>query len=202
MDSTQTAQCSEGIVNSSTKATKPSFGADLTDVLLLAVIETIADIHTIQFQRQVGSFTPGPGVERLGNALNLQCITAGGVQMLVSRWRRRDVTSLLVPSRPVQYEQPLSFSSSDRMFSACYAQDWGLLDQNQCVTIDDDRKLRMINLAKLFGPDSERKDMLGEYHFTEVINSLSAAKAAGHLVCARNGKELHRRILMRDASAW
>ncbi|KAJ3742599.1 hypothetical protein DFH05DRAFT_1461668 [Lentinula detonsa] len=197
------------------QAIKPSFGAHSTDALLLALFLTIGDIREIQFQHKVGSFTPGPGGERLGNALNL-CITAGGVQMLVSRWRDSkkgyprslylsltageklnrkhyselpdptsledvyntdvkidsDVTSLLVPSRPVQYEQPLSFSSSDRMFSACYVQDWGLLDQNQCVTVDDNRKLRMINLAKFFGPDSERKDMLDEYHFTEVIDKI------------------------------
>lgn len=55
-------------------AEQPYSGADSTDALLLALILTIADIHTIQFKHKVGPFTPGPGSERVGNALNL-CIS-------------------------------------------------------------------------------------------------------------------------------
>ncbi|KAJ4473141.1 hypothetical protein J3R30DRAFT_768021 [Lentinula aciculospora] len=65
------------------------FGIDSTDALLLALINTISDIHDIQFQHKVGPFTPGPfppGRNFAGNKLNL-CITDGGNQMLVSRWR-------------------------------------------------------------------------------------------------------------------
>ncbi|KAJ3727371.1 hypothetical protein DFJ43DRAFT_547043 [Lentinula guzmanii] len=193
------------------QAIKPSFGAHSTDALLLALFLTIGDIREIQFQHQVGSFTPGPGAERLGNTLNL-CITAGGVQMLVSRWRdskkgyprslylsltageklnRKHYSELPDPtSLEDVYNTDVKIDSVRELVarykptkqgchiivgsepSTCYVQDWGLLDQNQCVTVDDNRKLRMINLAKFFGPDSERKDMLDEYHFTEVINKI------------------------------
>ncbi|KAH7878476.1 uncharacterized protein C8R40DRAFT_767122 [Lentinula edodes] len=65
------------------------FNFDSTDSLLLALINTITDIHAIQRRYQVGPFTPGPfppGKNFAGNKLNL-CITDGGNQMLVCRWR-------------------------------------------------------------------------------------------------------------------
>ncbi|KAJ3777742.1 hypothetical protein FB446DRAFT_699718 [Lentinula raphanica] len=66
------------------RGSKP--GSDSTDELLLALIMTIRELHIIQCQHKVGPFTPGPGSERVGNTLNL-CITDGGDQMIVSRWR-------------------------------------------------------------------------------------------------------------------
>lgn len=53
------------------------FNFDSTDSLLLALINTITDIHAIQRQYQVGPFTPGPfppGKNFAGNKLNL-CIS-------------------------------------------------------------------------------------------------------------------------------
>ncbi|KAJ3799703.1 hypothetical protein GGU11DRAFT_476609 [Lentinula aff. detonsa] len=196
------------------RATKPSFGADSTDALLLALIETIADIHTIQFQHQVGPFTPGPGAERVGNALNL-CITDGGVQMLVSRWRDSkegyprslylslnageklnrkyypdlpdpttsedvnntdvkidSVRELVARHKPTQQGRHVIVGSEP---CTRYVQDWGLFDQNQCVTVDNDRNLRLINLAKFF--QSGREHEFEAYQFTEVIDKIKKSKS-------------------------
>ncbi|KAJ3987877.1 hypothetical protein F5890DRAFT_663794 [Lentinula detonsa] len=229
------------------QAMEPSFGADSTYALLLALIQTITDIHEIQSQHQVGPFTPGPGAERVGNTLNL-CISMyfcyllirtehdnfcayriadGGVKMLVSRWRDskeghprslylsltageklnrkytdsqvRDVSiedvnnaevknvndaevknvndaeveidsvkELVARYKPTQQGCHIIVGSEP---STCDVQDWGLFDQNQCVTVDDDRNLRMIDLAKFFQPGREHE--FEAYHFTEVIDKIN-----------------------------
>jgi glutamine amidotransferase len=60
------------------------FDADSTEAMLLALINTITDIHRIQRIYKVGPFTPND--DRAGNSLNL-CISDGGEQMLVLRWK-------------------------------------------------------------------------------------------------------------------
>ncbi|KAJ3922003.1 hypothetical protein F5877DRAFT_75656 [Lentinula edodes] len=191
-------------------AEKPYSGADSTDALLLALILTIADIHAIQFKHKVGPFTPGPGSERVGNALNL-CITDGGVQMVVSRWRdakegyprslylsltageklnRKYFPELPAPTESEDVDNTDVKIDSVRELVAryeptqqgrhvivgsepCthYVQDWGLFDQNQCVTVNKERKLRIINLAKFFRPGREHE--FKRYHFTEVLNEIA-----------------------------
>jgi len=60
------------------------YDGDSTDAMLLALINTINDIHRIQRIHKVGPFTPGD--DRVGNSLNF-CISDGGEQMLVLRWK-------------------------------------------------------------------------------------------------------------------
>ncbi|KAJ3726659.1 hypothetical protein C8R42DRAFT_388212 [Lentinula raphanica] len=187
------------------------FAVDSTDALLLALINTIADIHKIQHRHKLGPFTPGK--DRAGNKLNL-CITDGGNQMLVCRWR--DAKEGFPPSLylsltageklnrkyfPVLPDPQVSedIKNTDVKIDSVrelverykklppsqqgrhvivgsepcteYVADWGLFDQNQCVIVDKDQKLRILNLAKFFQKGREHE--FRHYHFNEVFDTIS-----------------------------
>ncbi|KAJ3798047.1 hypothetical protein GGU11DRAFT_25550 [Lentinula aff. detonsa] len=187
------------------------FDIDSTDALLLALVNTIADIHKIQRRHKLGPFTPGK--DRVGNKLNL-CITDGGNQMLVCRWRdakegyppslylsltageklNRKYNPVLPDPQPsesvsntdvridsvrelVERYQNLPPTKQGRHVivgsEPCteFVADWGLFDQNQCVIVDKDQKLKIINLAKFFRKG--REDEFKRYHFNDVFNTIS-----------------------------
>jgi len=52
----------------------------------------------------------------------------------------------------------------------------GLFDQNQCVTVDKDCKLRVINRAKFFQPGHQHEFEM--YEFSEVLHRISDNKDA------------------------
>ncbi|KAJ3842302.1 hypothetical protein F5878DRAFT_406089 [Lentinula raphanica] len=201
------------------RASNPDFGGDSTDAMLLALIETIADIHLIQFKYKVGPFTPGTDSERVGNNLNLS-ITDGGEQLVVSRWRdskegyprslylsltageklnRKYYPELPDPSASEDVDDPSVKIDSVRELiaryeptqqgahaiigsepSTRYVQDWGLFDQNQVLTVDKDRKLRLINLAKFFRPGREHE--FDKYNFTKVIEKMKASETGRRII--------------------
>ncbi|KAJ4473139.1 hypothetical protein J3R30DRAFT_768202 [Lentinula aciculospora] len=190
------------------------FGIDSTDALLLALINTINDIHIIQRRRQLGPFTPGN--DRAGNKLNL-CITDDGNQMLVCRWRdakegfpaslylsltageklnRKYFPILPDPLNSGDIDNPNVRIESVRELvdryqtlpptkqgrhvivgsEPCtkYVADWGLFDQNQCVIVDKNNKLRIINLAKFF--QKGRQHEFEKYHFDDIFNGITSTE--------------------------
>ncbi|KAJ3863054.1 hypothetical protein EV359DRAFT_65139 [Lentinula novae-zelandiae] len=191
------------------------FDTDSTDALLLALVNTIADLHKIQRRHKTGPFTPGN--DRAGNKLNL-CITDSGNQMLVCRWRDAKegfppslYLSLtageklnrkyfpVLPSPKVSEDinntdvridsvrelvkryQDLPPSQQGRHVivgsEPCteYVNDWGLFDQNQCVIVDENHKLKIINLAKFFREGREHE--FKKYHFSNVFDQISNSES-------------------------
>ncbi|KAF8827350.1 hypothetical protein HHX47_DHR5000514 [Lentinula edodes] len=50
--------------------------------------------------------------------------------------------------------------------------DWGLFDPNQCVTVDETHKLRIIDMTKFF--QAGREHELEKYRFSDVFNQISS----------------------------
>ncbi|KAJ3824437.1 N-terminal nucleophile aminohydrolase [Lentinula raphanica] len=205
-----------GLSSAARYRTAMPFGVDSTEALLLALINTITDIHTIQYKYGVGPFTPGPfppGENFAGNKLNL-CITDGGKQMLVCRWRdaengfppslylsltageklnRKYFPVVPDPDNSENIGNPDVKIDSVRELIERYedlpptqqgrhvivgsepctefVSDWGLFDQNQCVIVDDDQKLQILNLAKFFRKG--RQHEFERYGFSEVIKQIN-----------------------------
>lgn len=56
-----------------------------------------------------------------------------------------------------------------------YVDDWGLFDQNQCVIVDENHKLKIINLAKFFREGREHE--FKRYHFDNVFDQISNSES-------------------------
>ncbi|KAE9386078.1 hypothetical protein BT96DRAFT_928480, partial [Gymnopus androsaceus JB14] len=158
--------------------------------ILLALINTIDDIHRIQHMHKVGPFIPVN--DRVGNSLNLCIISDSGEQILVLRckdalkgfplWLYLSLTAgeklnrkyhpdppkpaapnekdLL--STPTRCHLPLARDVEDRV---C------LFNPNHCVALDNSGKLEIINMVKLF--QEGRHHEFNKHEFNLVIGHIS-----------------------------